>query len=60
MDDIRHGLYRRPWLSAAHSDSTRMLITSWETLASLGFLYFARGGEFYHFLYQCALKQFFF
>ena len=25
----------------------------------LGFCFFARGGEFYHFLYQCSLKRFF-
>ncbi len=47
------------WQSAADSGMTLPLTTSWPALWWLGFCIFARGGEFYCFLYQCPLKRFF-
>jgi hypothetical protein len=54
MGDIGHGLCRRLWQSTAGSGAMHVLSTSWLTLGMLGLFFFAWGGEFCHFFYQCS------
>ncbi len=54
MDDIGYGLCRRPWQSTTGSGVTRVLSTLWPMLGMLGLFFFAWGGEFCHFFYQCS------
>jgi hypothetical protein len=61
MGDIRihHSLCCHPWQSSTNSGTTLPLTIPWAALCSIGFCFFTRRGEFYCFLYQWELKQFF-
>jgi hypothetical protein len=41
--NISYGLCCRPWQSAIHSSTMRLLITLWATPVTLGWFYFALG-----------------